>query len=149
MRLKQDMFRLYSKKIRLNLTKLCFKVSKNKTVWNKLILGRLRNAKIHQPQSRVSPCMKPIQNQLDWVLIAKGIGIILVVVGHFIPASSPGYWLSFRQFIYSFHMPLFFLLSGYLYNPGKHSYTNLLKNKTKRLLYPFVTVAGFFLSSSR
>ncbi len=88
--------------------------------------------------------MKPVQNQLDWVLIAKGIGIILVVVGHFIPESSPGYWLTFRRFVYSFHMPLFFLLSGYLYNPGKYSYPDLLKNKARRLLYPFITVAGIF-----
>lgn len=85
-----------------------------------------------------------MHNQLDWVLIAKGIGIILVVVGHFIPASSPEYWLTLRQFIYSFHMPLFFLLSGYLYKPDKYSYPDLIKNKAKRLLYPFVTIAGIF-----
>ena len=40
--------------------------------------------------------------------IVKGIGIILVVVGHL-------YW-DFTQFIYLFHLPLFFFVSGYLYN---------------------------------
>lgn len=39
--------------------------------------------------------------------IAKGIGILLVVIGHALPTDS--YW---RVFIYSFHMPLFFFLSG-------------------------------------
>ncbi|MCD8011746.1 MAG: acyltransferase family protein [Lachnospiraceae bacterium] len=39
--------------------------------------------------------------------VAKGIGILLVVIGHALPTDS--YW---RVFIYSFHMPLFFFLSG-------------------------------------
>lgn len=39
---------------------------------------------------------------------AKGIGIILMVMGH---TSCPS---MLRHFIYSFHMPLFFIISGYL-----------------------------------
>lgn len=39
--------------------------------------------------------------------IAKGIGIILVIIGHTIPSSD-----YLHTFIYSFHMPLFFLVSG-------------------------------------
>ncbi|MGN0153774.1 MAG: acyltransferase family protein [Lachnospiraceae bacterium] len=41
--------------------------------------------------------------------IAKGIGIILVVLGH---CSIP----PISTIIYLFHMPLFFFISGYLYN---------------------------------
>ncbi|MBE7447122.1 MAG: acyltransferase family protein [Planctomycetia bacterium] len=85
------------------------------------------------------------QNQIDWVFIAKGIGICLVVIGHFHPESSPEYWSNLRDIIYSFHMPLFFLLSGYLYNHGKYSYADLVKAKTKRLLYPFISIAAIFL----
>lgn len=44
--------------------------------------------------------------------IVKGIGIILVVVGHL-------YW-DLTQFIYLFHLPLFFFVSGYLYNEEKY-----------------------------
>ena len=44
--------------------------------------------------------------------IVKGIGIILVVVGHFC-------W-DLTQFIYLFHLPLFFFVSGYLYNENKY-----------------------------
>ncbi|MEW6518556.1 MAG: acyltransferase [Thermodesulfobacteriota bacterium] len=80
----------------------------------------------------------------EWMLIAKGIGIILVVVGHFHPATSPVYWSLMRKIIYLFHMPLFFILSGYLYNHGKYSYRDLIKTKTKRLLYPFASIAGVF-----
>lgn len=47
--------------------------------------------------------------------ILKGIGIILVVVGHMI-----GKQLYIRPWIYAFHMPLFFMLSGYCFNIAKH-----------------------------
>jgi fucose 4-O-acetylase-like acetyltransferase len=84
-------------------------------------------------------------NTFQWVYIAKGIGIILVVVGHFHPACSPAYWSEIRKIIYAFHMPLFFILSGYLYSHDKYSYRDLIRNKIKRLLYPFATIAvGFF-----
>lgn len=42
--------------------------------------------------------------------LMKTIGIILVVVGHCVPYDF------LERFIYLFHLPLFFLLSGYLYN---------------------------------
>lgn len=54
-----------------------------------------------------------------WVDGARGLGIVLVVIGHAIGglqsarivSPDSGYGLAF-QLIYSFHMPLFFLLSG-------------------------------------
>jgi fucose 4-O-acetylase-like acetyltransferase len=81
----------------------------------------------------------------NWILIAKGIGILLVVAGHFYPDGSPFYWSEARAVIYSFHMPLFFAISGYLYVTGKFSYGTLITNKIKRLLYPFITVAIIYL----
>ncbi len=44
------------------------------------------------------------------ISIAKGIAIILVVVGH---AEGPGLLTSF---IYTFHMPLFFITAGYFFS---------------------------------
>lgn len=44
----------------------------------------------------------------------KGIGIILVIIGHL--AHGFG-WLV--PAIYTFHMPLFFILSGYFYKEKK------------------------------
>jgi fucose 4-O-acetylase-like acetyltransferase len=85
-----------------------------------------------------------VKNNFQWMDIAKGIGISLVVIGHFKPESSPQYWLEINSLIYSFHMPLFFMLSGYLYNHGKYSYSDLMKSKVKRLLYPFATIAIIF-----
>jgi len=69
--------------------------------------------------------------------IAKGIGIIWVVVGHG--------WLSLEHskvssVIYSFHMPLFFFLSGVFMRP-QMALTSTLTTKANTLLKPyFVTL---------
>ena len=47
--------------------------------------------------------------RLDYLDIAKGIAIFLVVMGHAVLAFDTPYW---RLAIYAFHMPLFFLVSG-------------------------------------
>lgn len=58
-----------------------------------------------------------IKNRIEWVDIAKGIGIILVIVGHLLPSGS-----YVRTLIYAFHMPMFFILSGLIYKiPPKNS----------------------------
>ena len=48
--------------------------------------------------------------RLDWIDIAKGIGIILVVLGHtLVPQVRETGFAGFLWiFIYNFHMPLFF-----------------------------------------
>ena len=52
------------------------------------------------------------QNRDNAIDIAKGIGILLVIVGHTggLPAHS-----TVHHFIYSFHMPLFMFASGFIY----------------------------------
>lgn len=52
--------------------------------------------------------MKERETYID---IAKGIGIILVVIGHLHGINH-----IIHDFFYLFHMPLFFIISGYLYN---------------------------------
>lgn len=47
--------------------------------------------------------------RLSWLDVLKGIGIILVVIGHVYQNSAVFNW------IYSFHMPLFFFAAGWVY----------------------------------
>jgi len=64
--------------------------------------------------------------------LMKGIGILLMMGCHIASTHS--------QFVYSFHMPLFFLLSGYCAKttyPPQRDYS-LIKKCTRRLLIPFV-----------
>lgn len=50
------------------------------------------------------------QKRIEWLDIAKGIGIILVVLAHFYQWVGIG--VGVGKFIYSFHMPFFIALSG-------------------------------------
>lgn len=62
--------------------------------------------------------------------IAKGIGILLVIVGHTAGMKHIGV-----QLIYCFHMPLFFLIAGYLYH--RQDFKTLCIKSAKRLLLPW------------
>lgn len=71
--------------------------------------------------------------------IAKGIGIVLVVIGHYLPANAPGWYVAFNHFVYHFHMPLFFLIAGFFYERStrKESYGAFVWNKFQRLMFPY------------
>lgn len=80
--------------------------------------------------------------------IARGIGIILVVLGHTFPdASLEGgvqlsVWRFVFNYIYSFHMPLFVFLAGFVTNKTyptiKDKYNRIIK-RALRLLLPYIT----------
>jgi len=68
----------------------------------------------------------------------RGLAIFLMVLGHITRTA----WL--RQYIYSFHIPVFFFISGYLYNPEKFSsFVVFLKRKFKGLIVPYLILGGF------
>ena len=48
------------------------------------------------------------RNRLHWIDCAKGLGCAFVVWGHVAPGTILTEW------IFSFHMPLFFMISGIL-----------------------------------
>lgn len=87
-----------------------------------------------------------MNNRIDWVDYAKGIGIILVVYGHLL---SSGYHMGLGipdhffglsdSIIYGFHMPLFFFLSGLFIEKSlqKHGFKNYLGIQLRRLVYPY------------
>lgn len=58
-----------------------------------------------------------IEKRIEWIDVAKCLGIILVVVGH-LQNQSPGGLVDRLQWaIFLFHMPLFFMLSGMTHRP--------------------------------
>lgn len=71
--------------------------------------------------------------RLDWIDIAKGIAIILVIVGHTVPNPSP-----LRHAIFSFHMPVIFILAGYTFRPKP--WRELLSGSVPRLLVPYLVL---------
>lgn len=83
--------------------------------------------------------------RINWLDISKGIGILLVIVGHMNINST------FRYLIFSFHMPLFFFISGILFNQEKYFNIKFLVIKRSKsllipyLLYSLLVVVTFFL----
>ena len=81
-----------------------------------------------------------VQERLRYVDVAKGVGILLVVLGHSRFADD-GYW---GCWVNSFHMPLFFVLAGYCFDEGKYpTYWDYVKRKVLALGYPYVMLSVF------
>jgi fucose 4-O-acetylase-like acetyltransferase len=87
-----------------------------------------------------------IPKRIEYLDIARGIGILLVVLGHNdFAALSP----FFHQVIYSFHIPLFFFLSGYFIDTSI-SFLDYSKKRFHAVLKPywFTIVLIYFASVS-
>lgn len=70
------------------------------------------------------------QKRLEYVDVAKAFGIILIVLGHVLKNGI------FRQVIFSFHVPMFFFISGITFH-AKKKVAAFLANKAKRILVPY------------
>lgn len=71
--------------------------------------------------------------------IAKGIAILLVIIGHTVKFGS-----TTRNFIFSFHMPLFFLLSGYTYRlaENRQAFWLHIRKGITHLVLPCILISG-------
>ena len=78
-------------------------------------------------------------NEID---IARGLAIILIVFGHTINHSI--HCNIVFKILYSFHVALFFIISGYICNTKKN-YLIFVKNKICRLLIPYFVWSILFL----
>lgn len=81
-----------------------------------------------------------MSERINYIDVAKGIGIALVVVGHCTIGTS------LFNFIYQFHMPFFFFLSGTLY---KNEYDTkpllFIKKKLKGLYIPYIKYSAILI----
>ncbi|MDQ7009182.1 MAG: acyltransferase family protein [Candidatus Gracilibacteria bacterium] len=80
--------------------------------------------------------------RINWIDNLRGIGILLIVLGHtLMPEGS-----LLTKYIFSFHVVLFFILSGLLFNETKHiNFRLFLKNKFLRLIIPFILFNIIFI----
>ena len=85
-----------------------------------------------------------MSKRIEYIDIARGIGILLVVLGH----NDFGYISPFGyKLIYSFHMPLFFFLSGYFLNVSV-PFVDFFKKRFNSLLKPyFFTIFLIYFTS--
>ena len=75
------------------------------------------------------------KNRIHYVDAAKAIAIILVIIGHC-------YWISaipkLGNLIYSFHMPLFFIVSGFFLK--NLTVKNAIEKYAKAYLWPYLMI---------
>lgn len=96
--------------------------------------------------------------RLEWVDVARGIGIVLVVFGHVWRGlwqadilRDPAMYSGVDAAIYLFHMPLFFLVSGMFFERSilRDGVSASIFKRCETLLYPLLIwswiLAGFLL----
>ena len=77
-----------------------------------------------------------------YIDVAKGIAISSIVICHILTYCTN--LQSVYKIIYVFNVPLFFLISGYLFN-YKDSISTFLKKKINRLLVPYFIYSLLFI----
>lgn len=87
-------------------------------------------------------------NRIPEIDVLKGFAMICMIIGHSIivypiDISQVGWCQSLHNFIYSFHMEILFMLSGFLYK--KKDYASYYKGKISRILIPYLIWGAIFL----
>lgn len=79
-------------------------------------------------------------NRIDYIDFIRGVGIILMIMGHV--------WFGeiFDKWIHAFHMPLFFVVSGFFYTKNnKRTYLTIVKKNVLSLIVPYIVLSTFYL----
>lgn len=78
---------------------------------------------------------KETNYRLEYIDVCKAIGIILVILGHTCYGPKVLY-----NIIYCFHMPLFFVIAGYVYDAARYhekGFKWFVNRKIRTLLFPY------------
>lgn len=75
------------------------------------------------------------ENWIDW---AKSFAIYSVVLGHITQPDDFEVIQWFTKLGYAFQLPVFFFLSGYLFNVKSSSISSFIRDSAKKLLIPYV-----------
>lgn len=95
---------------------------------------------------------KTESGKISYIAQAQLIGCLLVVLGNSIPLNwdIPHFMYRMDVFLYTFHMPLFFFISGYLFektgSSRRYSFSSYINKRTKRLMIPYVVLTIIGLS---
>lgn len=96
--------------------------------------------------------MEKVDKREGFIDLFRGIGIILMVIGHMKFQYKPNgtgiaVFNEYSHYIHAFHMPMFFFLSGFCYQKSKGTIVDVVKKRARRLLIPyfFFGISEFFL----
>jgi fucose 4-O-acetylase-like acetyltransferase len=100
-----------------------------------------------ETESHLSPPPPPVKRRSILIDVVRGMAISLVALGHTCQGIvHRGWWgtspfgVRLLAFIYSFHMPAFFFVSGIFLIPGadKRGTRHFILGRTRTILYPYV-----------
>lgn len=73
--------------------------------------------------------------RIEWIDVCKGLGIFLVFIGH---TNVSQLSRTLYDWTYSFHMPLFYMLSGLVFDKTKYNtFRKYINRRFKTLILPF------------
>ena len=75
-----------------------------------------------------------MKNRIAYIDIAKGLGICVIVLAH---NDLAGYHPTLHKFIYAFHIPLFFFLSGMFFRPER-TFRETFTRRFNTLMKPYL-----------
>lgn len=76
-----------------------------------------------------------MKTRIIWIDYVKAMAIFLVVLAH-----TP-LWKPLQDWIYVFHMPVFFFLSGYLFSPSRHPvFGDFAWVRFRQLIIPYASI---------
>lgn len=84
------------------------------------------------------------KQRITYLDMAKGIGIILVVIGHYPKTGDQA-----MKWITSFHMPLFFIVSGmliYYKNEIQQDFKTTVIKKAKSIMIPYLSFSILYMA---
>lgn len=78
-----------------------------------------------------------VKKRIEWIDTLRGLAMFFVIWGHVFPTNKG----RIRKYIYSFHLPLFFFISGLTFrNSDKLPFKDFLKKKFKGLIIPYIVI---------
>lgn len=89
-------------------------------------------------KAETNALVKPAKKHLLWLDMAKGLAICTVVLGHCMSDTT-----GLHDIVYSFHMPLFFMLAGFTMRPKPRK--TVLVSSFRRLIIPYIIVCCIML----
>ncbi len=104
------------------------------------MIQETQSTELSKPISKAAALAK----RVEYVDIAKGIGIVLVVMGHNDFALISPFA---HKLIYSFHVPMFFFMSGMFFKPDLPFWI-FVQQRFKKLLKPFLFILLFIYFTS-
>ncbi|OUP10066.1 acyltransferase family protein [Collinsella sp. An2] len=72
-----------------------------------------------------------MRQRLQYIDIARGVAMLCIISGHLGITSI-------NSIVYTFHVPLFFLLSGYVFSRKQESWGSYIQKRAKQLLVPYI-----------